>query len=181
MRGPDARYTANGVRVSDFYTPHYFDPSGSPRQKHQTQVYDFQGHISAPRQVLPGGYLSWRESDGTWFQELFFGTQPEFKSLGQFDKAFGSLRAWIDAHTQQSRAQMLRAHVRSSNQVLTRLSRDSDNDLVGAATRARASRIRADVAAMRKSWKSPVAASSSTRAGVGTRPAKRVKRSGRKS
>ena len=47
-------YTVDGVPVSDFYTPRYFDPVASP-----TVRYSFQGRILAPRQVLPNGYLCW--------------------------------------------------------------------------------------------------------------------------
>src|SRR5262249_3981679 len=44
-------YTCNGVVVSDFYTPHYFDPTGAASVQ-----YSFSGAITAPRQVLAGGY-----------------------------------------------------------------------------------------------------------------------------
>jgi hypothetical protein len=155
---PNLGYTSNGVRVSDFYTPRYFEPAG-PSLQAQPKTYDFQGHISSPRQVLKGGYLSWREPDGTWFQELFFGAQPQFKQLGTFDKSFGSLRAWIDSHTSDARTQMLRSQVRSASQVLARISKGGgeENDLVGHATRQRAARLRADIASMRKSWRTPIA------------------------
>lgn len=43
-------YTINGVKVSDFVTPAWFMP-GMPGP------YDFQNHITAPFQILPGGYI----------------------------------------------------------------------------------------------------------------------------
>ena len=46
----------NGVLVSDFYTPHYFDPMKAPGVR-----YSFTGKITGPRVVLRGGYLSWKE------------------------------------------------------------------------------------------------------------------------
>jgi hypothetical protein len=49
-------YRVNGWPVADFYTPNYFDPSGSSAAR-----YDFTGAISEPRQILEGGYLSWRD------------------------------------------------------------------------------------------------------------------------
>ena len=46
----DFAYAIDGVLVSDFYTPVYF-------QAHRTlgAKYDFTGHIEQPRQVLRGG------------------------------------------------------------------------------------------------------------------------------
>src|SRR5215471_14516070 len=50
----DFAYSVNGILVSDFYTPHFFDPV-----KAEGVRYSFTGHITAPRKVLRGGYLSW--------------------------------------------------------------------------------------------------------------------------
>src|SRR5262249_21691191 len=63
-------YTVNGILVSDFYTPNYFDPVASPSVR-----YSFTGAIKAPRQVLKGGYLSWHDPvSNHWWQERWFGT-----------------------------------------------------------------------------------------------------------
>lgn len=43
-------YSSNGILVSDFYTPKYFDPLASPGVR-----YSFTGAITKPRQVLRGG------------------------------------------------------------------------------------------------------------------------------
>lgn len=40
----------NGVTVSDFYTPHYFDPVVNPAVR-----YSFTAAIKKPRDVLKGG------------------------------------------------------------------------------------------------------------------------------
>src|SRR5262249_60797197 len=45
-------YTVNGLLVSDFYTPHFFDPV-----KNTAVRYSFTGAITAPRTLLRGGYL----------------------------------------------------------------------------------------------------------------------------
>lgn len=50
----DFAYPIDGVIVSDFYTPHYFDRSTTPRKR-----YSFNRGITGPRQVPKGGYLSW--------------------------------------------------------------------------------------------------------------------------
>src|SRR5262245_22580355 len=47
-------YTVNGVMVSDFCTPEYFDPVGVTGAR-----YSYTGKVTTPHQVLPGGYLSW--------------------------------------------------------------------------------------------------------------------------
>jgi hypothetical protein len=72
-------YTVNGVTVSDFYTPHYFDPVANPSVR-----YSFTGSIETPRQVLPGGYLSWLEprTQHLWQETWFEGTEPVFVDQG---------------------------------------------------------------------------------------------------
>jgi len=88
-------YTVNDILVSDFYTPHFFDPVQSSGTR-----YSFTGAIEKPRQVLRGGYLSWREPvSNHWWQEVFFGSKREYRDLGVFDGAAGSIRSWIDAQT----------------------------------------------------------------------------------
>src|SRR5262249_27233993 len=47
-------YSVNGVPVSDFYTPKYFDPVGLAGGR-----YSFTGRLEQPLQILDGGYLSW--------------------------------------------------------------------------------------------------------------------------
>jgi hypothetical protein len=47
-------YPVNGVQVSDFYTPRYFDPVRSP-----AAAYSFTGALEHPLEVVDGGYLSW--------------------------------------------------------------------------------------------------------------------------
>ncbi len=93
---PDYAYRVNGVLVSDFYTPHFFDPI-----KTDAVRYSFGGHITEPRQVLSGGYLSWHDPPSDhWWQELkLSGDQPEFKDLGVLDVKQGSLRAQVDRLT----------------------------------------------------------------------------------
>jgi hypothetical protein len=71
-------YSVNGVAVSDFYTPHYFDPVANSAVR-----YSFTGSIQAPRQVLKGGYLSWFDSvSGHWFQQNLFGSKTRIIDMG---------------------------------------------------------------------------------------------------
>lgn len=90
-------YTVNGLTVSDFYTPHYFDPVTNPAVQ-----YSFTSAIKKPRVVLKGGYLSWHDPvSDHWFQETFFtGTKPKFRDLGKITaKAGQNLRTMILAMT----------------------------------------------------------------------------------
>lgn len=71
-------YDVDGVVVSDFYTHGFFDPSATAGTR-----YSFTGAIKRPRQVLRGGYVSWRvPSTGEWWQQTFFGSSPRFVNLG---------------------------------------------------------------------------------------------------
>src|SRR5262245_31915147 len=90
-------YTANGILVSDFYTPRFFDPVATSGVR-----YSFTGAITEPRQVLSGGYLSWHDpvSDHWWQQTWFGGAQPAFRDLGVFERGEQSLREMVDAATQ---------------------------------------------------------------------------------
>jgi hypothetical protein len=84
-------YTVNGVLVSDFYTQHYFDPVAVPGAQ-----YSFTGAITAPRQVLTGGYLSWHDlKSDHWFQQIFFGKKPSFRDLGVLTQSAKSIRRQI--------------------------------------------------------------------------------------
>jgi hypothetical protein len=119
-------YTVNSVLVSDFYTPQYFDPV-----KRAGVPYDFTGAIAEPRQVLPGGYLSWHDPvTDRWFQHTFFDGVEEFPDLGTLTRGRASLREAIDARTPQT-------------QRLSRLPADTGKltAAVDAATRSRSSSL----------------------------------------
>src|SRR5579864_7947614 len=46
-------YSIQGIAVSDFITPHFYDPVVTSGTR-----YSFGGNIKKPRQLLPGGYIS---------------------------------------------------------------------------------------------------------------------------
>jgi hypothetical protein len=89
-------YTINNLLVSDFYTPHYFDPVQSAGVR-----YSFTGAITEPRQVLQGGYLSWLEPISKhFFQERRIDTiEPEFEDLGAPTDSSLTPREFIDRVT----------------------------------------------------------------------------------
>jgi len=134
-------YKVNDVLVSDFYTPHYFDPV-----KRQGVAYDYTGAITEPREVLPGGYLSWHNpADDHWWQLTYFGAKPTFRDLGRPDRGKGSLRQMIDALTPETKR-------------LSNLSRDAESlkSAVAAAaesqaaTKGRAESLRVQIAELVK-------------------------------
>src|SRR4051794_13512970 len=97
--GAEFGYTVNDILVSDFITPHFYDPVRSSAVR-----YSFTGAIKAPRTILKGGYISYHDpvTDHWWQQTWFGGNKPAFRDLGVFDatKTGNSLRAWIDGQTQ---------------------------------------------------------------------------------
>jgi hypothetical protein len=99
-------YTCNGILVSDFYTPQFFDPIVSSSVR-----YSFTGAITEPRQVLSGGYLSWVDSTtGHWWQEIWFGgAESQFRDIGPLDATAGSLRSQIDRMTMAETAKAVSA------------------------------------------------------------------------
>lgn len=71
-------YQVNGIQLSDFYTPNYFDPVKAAGVR-----YSFTGAIQKPREVLKGGYLSWRDpATDHWWQQDFLGAKKFFRDLG---------------------------------------------------------------------------------------------------
>lgn len=85
-------YSVNGVLVSDFYTPAFFDPVFSPSAR-----YSFSGAVKKPRQVLNGGYLSWLHPPTRHLWQLFVRNGKQtFKDRGLLPAGFGSLRAVSD-------------------------------------------------------------------------------------
>jgi hypothetical protein len=122
-------YTVNGVIVSDFYTPNYFDPVGASGTR-----YSYTGAIPAPRDVLAGGYLSWRNPvDGIWFQHHKTGAKSTFKNLGKLRPGANSLRAMIDARTPETRAL---ANLPRNNMAMRRVRQSASAARAGAEARA---------------------------------------------
>ena len=102
------RYEIQGVLVSDFITPHFYDPMAVSGTR-----YSFTGALTKPRQILPGGYISFvnQESD-EWEQILFLGSTPELKTLGPASGVKRSLREWIDGDMEKRHGEVLNQFVR---------------------------------------------------------------------
>jgi hypothetical protein len=94
--GAQWAYTVNGYLVSDFVTPNYYDPVGAPGVR-----YSFTGALKGPREILEGGYLSWRHpATREWWQaDRTESTEIRFKRLGQLDSQGRPSRELVDEHT----------------------------------------------------------------------------------
>jgi hypothetical protein len=85
-------YPIQGIAVSDFLTPHFYDPVVTPGTR-----YSFTGAIKAPRQILPGGYISWVNHQTDQMQQLLWvdpNSPPTIRTLGPAPG--GALRVWMD-------------------------------------------------------------------------------------
>jgi hypothetical protein len=108
-------YSSNGVLVSDFYTPNFFDPVRASGVR-----YSFTGAITEPRKVLDGGYLSWLDPEtGHLFQVFVTGEQSEFIDRGPLPAGFENLRSVSDRHSEDHRMKAMTGGV-PKNLLLTR-------------------------------------------------------------
>jgi hypothetical protein len=92
-------YQSNGVMVSDFITPRFYDPTTSA-----SVSYSFGGNVKAPHQVLKNGYVSFGDPlTNHWYQVVVQGGKAVTKSLGILNTAGRSLRETIDHESRKSR------------------------------------------------------------------------------
>jgi len=90
-------YQIDGVTVSDFLTPHYYDLAAAPGAR-----YSFTGAIERPRQLLRGGYISYVDPQSNEIQQILWVNpgRPQLKSLGSAQGA--SLRVFVENKTLQA-------------------------------------------------------------------------------
>jgi hypothetical protein len=112
-------YRVNEIVVSDFYTPHYFDAAGSGGAR-----YSFTNAIKKPRDVLPGGYLSWYvPATREWWQRTWFsGTKAKDRNLGKLNAKNGNPRNMIDRLTAAARLKAMAGGPGSAAQLTAALS-----------------------------------------------------------
>jgi hypothetical protein len=86
-------YPVNGVQVSDFFTPRYFDPVHNP-----AAFYSFTGAIRYPLQILEGGYLTWIDPRDSALYQLRGGeSEPEqLADLATLASTSSPLRTVVD-------------------------------------------------------------------------------------
>ena len=89
-------YTVNDVLVSDFITPSFYDPV-----KVEGVRYSFTGAVKHPRQVLEGGYISWRNQTNEHIEQLVVKNgKKEFLDLGVWHPSSRSVREFVDSKTE---------------------------------------------------------------------------------
>jgi len=71
-------YEINGVTVSDFILPDFYDLSQPVGKR-----YDHKGVIAQPFEIAPGGYLTWYDEGHLW-QSRLIGDRPEYIDLGKY-------------------------------------------------------------------------------------------------
>jgi hypothetical protein len=86
-------YSINGINVSDFITPEFYDTNAAPGA-----LFDFLGRLAKALDVPEGCYISWIDpEDGRWHQKQTDGTfitarakaNPKQSPRDQRDSAFG--------------------------------------------------------------------------------------------
>jgi hypothetical protein len=93
-------YHVNGVLVSDFITPHFYDSSGATGVQ-----FSFRGHIKSPHEVLEGGYVSFGNPvDNHWYQIIVQNSKVQLRDLGVLNTKGKSLRETIDHATREARS-----------------------------------------------------------------------------
>jgi len=86
-------YGIQGIAVSDFITPNFYDPIVTPGTR-----YSFTGAIQGPRQILPGGYISWVDPATNEMQQILYVDPNSPPTLVDLGPATGmSLRASVDS------------------------------------------------------------------------------------
>jgi hypothetical protein len=133
----DFTYAIDGVRVSDFITPHFYDTTATDGTR-----YSFTGAIKRPLQILPGGYISFLDPQTNEIQQILWvdpNQPPQLKDLGS---AAGSglgdhenLRVFVENKTHFH----VRQH-RSRASEATRAARKAHRDKIAAAAEIRAKR-----------------------------------------
>jgi hypothetical protein len=95
-----ATYPVNGVIVSDFITPQYYDPVAVTGVR-----YSFMGNITAPHQVLEGGYVSFNNpSDNQWYQVQVTNGAVQLSNLGSLPPTgMRGIREVIDGRVREAR------------------------------------------------------------------------------
>jgi hypothetical protein len=88
-------YPVNGVPVSDFCTPRYFDPVSVDRSR-----YSYTGAIQYPLEILEGGYVSWIDPRDSGLYQLGAGEREPVlvASIAQLARSSAPLRTVVDTN-----------------------------------------------------------------------------------
>jgi hypothetical protein len=89
-------YPIDGISVSDFITPDFYNPDASSNAR-----YSFTGAVKKPREILPGGYISWVDPQTSEMKQLLWvdpSQQPTIRDLGPAPPNM-SLREFVENRT----------------------------------------------------------------------------------
>jgi hypothetical protein len=92
-------YEIDGVSVSDFLTPSYYEPDAPAGTR-----FSFQGSITAPFQLLEGGYITWQDPATLILHQVHWpvGGRRGYRELGPVPDLVAEqprLREWVDGET----------------------------------------------------------------------------------
>ena len=101
-------YPVNGVQVSDFYTPRYFDPVRNP-----AAFYSFTGALHGPLEVLEDCYITWIDPRDSGLYQMRGGDDEPvlLADIASLSRTSAPLRTVVDTNASSPRvtAQSLRA------------------------------------------------------------------------
>ena len=89
-------YQIDGILVSDFITPDFYDPAATSSAR-----YSFTGAVKKPRQILPGGYISWVDPQTSEMKQILWvdpSQRPTIRNLGPAPEGL-SLREFVESKT----------------------------------------------------------------------------------
>lgn len=92
-------YEVGDVELSDFLLPTWYRTNPTP-----ANAYSHVGTCADPREVALGGYVSFSNPAGEWFQIFNNGGELTYQDLGQFDRQdHANLREFTDYHSRTGR------------------------------------------------------------------------------
>lgn len=89
-------YQIDGILVSDFITPDFYNPDVTSGAR-----YSFTGAVKKPRQILPGGYISWVDPQTSEMKQILWvdpSQRPTIRNLGPAPEGL-SLREFVESKT----------------------------------------------------------------------------------
>jgi hypothetical protein len=89
-------YQIDGILVSDFITPAFYDPAVTSSAR-----YSFTGAVKNPREILPGGYISWVDPATSEMKQILWvdpSQKPTIRDLGPAPSNM-SLREFVETKT----------------------------------------------------------------------------------
>lgn len=94
-------YEVGGVAVSDFILPAYYRSTRSGLHP----KLSYAGAITEPQEVDEGGYISFVDGRGNWWQRFVEDGEVRDTELGSDTSKFNSLREFTDHHARLERAE----------------------------------------------------------------------------